>query len=195
MQTTTLNYENLHLHGELFANVFRTRHSIFNTQKGWEQPSVNSMEYDQYDTPATNWVTVHDGDKVVAGVRLNPTTARCGIYSYMLRDAQRGLLDGLPTDLLFEPAPISNRIWEGTRIFVSQEVPAQERRRVHLMLVQAMVKSARALGATSIIGVIPETLPKIGRRCGLDMTLAGPPMDIGGERNVCVDINIDPDRT
>ena len=42
-------------------------------------------------------------------MRLTPTTARCGIYSYMIRDAQRGLIDTIPHDLLYEEAPVSDK--------------------------------------------------------------------------------------
>ena len=38
-------------------------------------------------------VAVHEYGQVLGGLRMTPTTARCGIYSYMIRDAQRGLLE------------------------------------------------------------------------------------------------------
>jgi putative ATPase len=50
--------------------------------------------------------------RVMAGVRLTPTTADCGIYSYMVRDAQRGLLDTIPGNLLWDTAPIAPHIWD-----------------------------------------------------------------------------------
>ena len=50
------------------------------------------MEFDQYDTPQSSAVVVHEFGRVLAGVRLLPTTAYCGCYTYMLKDAQRGLL-------------------------------------------------------------------------------------------------------
>ncbi|HHI70120.1 MAG TPA: N-acyl-L-homoserine lactone synthetase, partial [Rhodobacteraceae bacterium] len=88
MQTTTLSFENIHQNGELFANMFRARRELFIVQNKWDLPEALGMEYDQYDTPASRWVVVHDDlGKVLAGNRLTPTTARCGIYSYMIRDA------------------------------------------------------------------------------------------------------------
>ena len=50
------------------------------------------MEFDQYDTPRAAGSPSTTRGEVLAGIRLTPTTARCGIYSYMIRDAQRGLL-------------------------------------------------------------------------------------------------------
>ncbi len=59
MQTTTLSFENMHNHGELFANVFRARRQTFIVQNKWDLPEADGMEYDQYDTPASRWVAVH----------------------------------------------------------------------------------------------------------------------------------------
>ena len=112
MQATTLSYDNRHNHGELFANMFRARHRTFIQNAKWDLPEANGMEFDQYDTPASRWVCVHRDGEVMAGVRLTPTTHRCGIYTYMIRDAQRGLLETIPRDLLNFEAPIDPNIWE-----------------------------------------------------------------------------------
>ena len=63
--------------------------------------------------------------QVLAGVRLTPTTAKVGIYSYMIRDAQRGLMPTIPDSLLFEEAPVASHIWESSRVFVTEAVPAK----------------------------------------------------------------------
>jgi N-acyl-L-homoserine lactone synthetase len=190
MEVTTLSYENLHNHGELFANMFRARHRAFIQQNKWDLPEANGMEFDQYDTPASRWLVVHEHGEVLAGIRLTPTTHRCGIYSYMIRDAQKGLLESIPTNLLYEPAPVAEHIWESSRVFVSEQVPASQRLRVQLQLRHEMVVSARALGATSVLGLIPENSRRLGRRVGLDCEPAGPIMDIGGLDCVCVTISM-----
>ena len=86
MQTTTLSFANIHNHGELFANVLRARRQSFIVQNKWDLPEAMGMEYDQYVTPASRWVAVHEFGEVYAGIRLTPPTARCGIYSYLIRD-------------------------------------------------------------------------------------------------------------
>jgi acyl homoserine lactone synthase len=79
MQTTTLSFANMHNHGELFANMLRARRELFIVHNKWNLPEAMGMEYDQYDTPASRWVVVHDEDgKVLAGNRLTPTTHGCG---------------------------------------------------------------------------------------------------------------------
>ena len=82
MQTTTLSFENLHNHGKLFANLFRARKQSLIVEKNWDRPEALDMEYDQYDTPASRWIAIHEMGEVLGGLRLTPTTAKCGIYSY-----------------------------------------------------------------------------------------------------------------
>ncbi|WP_370251443.1 acyl-homoserine-lactone synthase [Nioella sp.] len=190
MQVTTLSFENMHNHGELFANMLRARHQTFIVQNRWDLPEANGMEFDQYDTPASRWVTVHDNGHVMAGVRLTPTTHRCGIYTYMIRDAQRGLLDTIPADLLDRPAPVASHVWESSRVFVSREVPAKLRFRVQMQLISEMVRSARDMGATELIGIIPENSPRLARRVGLDCIPAGRVLEFDGENSVCVSISM-----
>lgn len=186
MQATTLSYDNLHLHGRLFANVFRARHAVFIQQAGWDLPQADGMEFDQYDTPATRWVCAHEGEKVLASVRLTPTTHRCGIYSYMIRDAQNGLLPTIPRDLIGFEAPVDPAVWESSRVFVVDGLSAGERIRAHGILIQEMVRAARVLGAHTLLGIIPEHSPRLARRVGLDCEPVGPVVDTGGIRSVCV---------
>jgi len=190
MQTTTLSFANLHNHGELFANLFRARKQSFIEQNNWDLPEAMGMEYDQYDTPASRWIAVHQGGEILAGIRLTPTTARCGIYSYMIRDAQRHLLDSIPADLLDYEAPIADTIWESSRVFVSHSTPMNIRRRVHAYLIMEMTKAARELGATEVLGLIPANWPRWAGRCGLNAQAAGRVMDFDGHKSQCVSIDL-----
>ncbi|MEJ2035549.1 MAG: acyl-homoserine-lactone synthase [Maritimibacter sp.] len=190
MQTTTLSFANIHNHGELFANLLRARRQSFIVQNKWELPEAMGMEFDQYDTPASRWVAVHHLGQVYAGIRLTPTTARVGIYTYMIRDAQRGLLDSIPSDLLFEEAPVAENVWESSRVFVAHDTPQKLRRVVHLQLIEEMTKTARDLGATKVLGLIPANWPRWAKRRGLDAEAAGRVMHIDGIDNQCVSINL-----
>jgi acyl homoserine lactone synthase len=190
MQTTSLSFANLHNHGELFANMFRARRQSSIVQNKWDLPEAMGMEYDQYDTPASRWVAVHEFGEVLAGIRLTPTTARCGIYSYMIRDAQMGLLDSIPQDLLYDEAPISESIWESSRVFVSHSTLMKIRRRVHAYLITEMTKTAREMGATQVLGLIPASWPRWASRRGLEAHAAGRVMQIDGIDNQCVSIDL-----
>ena len=191
MEATTLSFENLHNHGELFANLLRARRQSFIEKNKWDLPEALGMEYDQYDTPASRWVAVHNSaGTVLAGIRLTPTTARCGIYTYMIRDAQRGLLDSIPQDLLHFEAPVDGYVWESSRVFVSNATPAKDRRRVHLSLMHEMSRAARDLGAAQLLGLIPANWPRWAPRCGINASAAGPVMEIDGVNNQCVSIDL-----
>lgn len=157
MQSTTLSFANMHNHGELFANILRARRESFIVKNNWDLPETMGMEYDQYDTPVSRWLAVHDDTgRVLAGVRLTPTTARCGIYSYMIRDAQNGLLDSIPTDLLYDAAPVLSTTWEATRGFVVHDIPAGMRQRVRLQLVMQMLSTSREEGITKLLALLPS---------------------------------------
>jgi N-acyl-L-homoserine lactone synthetase len=190
MQTTTLSFANMHNHGELFANLLRARRQTFIERNHWNLPEAMGMEFDQYDTPASRWVAVHQLGRVYAGIRLTPTTARVGIYTYMIRDAQRGLLDSIPQDLLFEEAPVAENIWESSRVFVAHDTPEKLRRVVHLHLIAEMTKAARGLGATRVLGLIPANWPRWARRRGLEAEAAGPVLHIDGLDNQVVSISL-----
>ena len=158
MQTTTLSFSNLHVHGKLFANLFRARRESFIVQKNWDLPQADGMEFDQYDTPQSRWIAVHEAGEVLGGFRLTPTTARCGVYSYMIRDAQKGILGGsIPTDLLYGEAPVDPSVWECTRVFVNHATPQAIRRKVHFSMVDAMTASAREVGASRLIALTGAT--------------------------------------
>lgn len=181
MLSTTLSFANLHNHGELFANILRARRESFIVRNNWNLPETMGMEFDQYDTPVSRWLAVHDaGGHVLAGVRLTPTTARCGIYSYMIRDAQRGLLESIPEDLLHGEAPVDEATWEVTRGFVAHNLPAAMRQRVRIKLVRQMLRTSREEGIGRMLALLPSNWSRWAARCNLDMNAAGRNMNMGG---------------
>ena len=190
MLTTTLSFANLHNHGELFANMLRARRELFIVHNKWDLPEALGMEYDQYDTPASRWVVVHDDDgRVLAGNRLTPTIAKCGIYSYMIRDAQRGLLDTIPANLLTSVAPVGDHIWESSRLFVAHDVPSSIRRRVYAQLIAQLGDTVRSLGATHCLTLLAATWPRWADRVGVKMKAMGPVMEIDAIDNQVVEMD------
>jgi N-acyl-L-homoserine lactone synthetase len=186
MQTTTLSFKTLSEHGALFTSVLKARHESFIVQRKWDLPQADGMEFDQYDTPQSRWIAVHDFGRVLAGIRLTPTTAKCGIYSYMIRDAQLGLLASIPPSLLYNEAPVGAHIWEASRVFVAGDVPQSLRGRVHHELMSEMVRTAREEGATQIIALCPRAWMRWMRRLGYSTEHVGPCLDIGGSENQAI---------
>lgn len=181
MHSTTLSFANMHNHGELFANILRARRESFIVRNQWDLPETMGMEYDQYDTPQSRWLAVHDDTgRVLAGVRLTPTTAKCGMYSYMIRDAQAGLLSSIPQDLLFQEAPVADDIWEVTRGFIVQDLPAAVRLKARMHLVLQMLRASDEEGIKTLIALLPSNWSRWAARCSLDMRAAGRNMNMGG---------------
>ncbi len=180
IRSVTMSFRNMHAYGDLLVNYLEARKSIFRDKLGWHVPEADGMEFDQYDTPFCRWVVLHEYGEVLGGVRMLPTTAKCGIYSYMLRDAQLGVLDDLPTDVLFFKAPVEDSVWEATRFFVTDAVPAKRRRLIQSMLFKSMSQTAIDNGATHILGIVPSVWSRWARRLGVDATPIGAKFSIDG---------------
>jgi acyl homoserine lactone synthase len=186
MRRTTLSFSNMHQYGDLFVSLLKARKKIFIDRLHWSLPEAEGMEFDQYDTPLSRWIVVHEFGEILAGIRLTPTTARCGVYSYMLRDAQKGMLESIPTDVLFFKAPVNPRIWEASRVFVSSAVPAHRRLAVQSLLVDQLTRTARDHGATHVIGIVPAIWSRWLRRLDLSAVPVGPKLEIDGITTQCI---------
>jgi len=144
-------------------------------------PGTKGAEDGQCDTPQSRWISVHDdGGGVLAGVRLTPTTARCGIYSYMIRDAQNGLLESIPANLLDTPAPVQEGIWEVTRGFVASGIRSNIRKEVRTNSVLQMLRTSREEGIRTMLPLLPSNWARWASRCQLAMKAAGPKLNQDG---------------
>lgn len=183
IEATTISFRTLSQHGDLLVKFMEARKRVFIDTLKWDVPSVDGMEFDQYDTPNAKWVVIHEGGKVLGGVRLMSTTATCGIYSYMLRDAQLGVLHSIPRDVLFLEAPVDPKVWEASRLFITEEVAASLRGQVQGALMAEMAKTAGAQGATHVIGIVPAVFSRWLRRLDLAAVPVGPRFAIDGTRS------------
>ncbi|MDU8926865.1 acyl-homoserine-lactone synthase [Alisedimentitalea sp. MJ-SS2] len=190
LKTTAMSLASVHEFGDLYVNFMRERKRVFVDQLGWNLPTADDMEFDQYDNPFCRLVAVHEYGEILAGIRLSPTTARVGLHSYMLRDAQLGLLENIPNDVLFFDAPVDATVWEATRVFISDTVSADRRPLIQRALINQMVDTARKQGANSIIGIVPSIYPRWLRRLNLDAVPVGPKFDIDGSRLQAILFNI-----
>lgn len=190
LRASVLCYRNIHHFGGLFVCYLRARHDVFIRQRGWNLPEVDGMEFDQYDTPLARFVVIHEFGEVLAGIRLTPTTARVGLHSYMIRDAQLGQLKDLPTDVLFFPAPVSDQIWEASRLFVSQAVQSSRRGHVQTLLMTTMARAARDVGAKQVIGIVPAVFRRWLQRIGMSASPVGPEIEIDDVRTCAALFNV-----
>jgi len=190
LRANVLSFSNMHRFGDLWAAFMRARKEVFVDRLNWSLPTVDGMEFDQYDTPFSRWVVIHEYGEILAGVRLSPTTAKVGLHSYMLRDAQLGLLEGIPTDVLFFEAPVEDRILEATRLFITDAVPAERRLAVQAALMNNFARAARGMGATHVIGIVPAVWSRWLRRLEMGAVPVGPRFEIDGTRSQAALFNV-----
>ena len=69
---------------------------------------------------------------------------------------------------------MSDTIWEASRLFVSQNVPAAQRSAVQKELMRALSAAALSMGAKQVIGIVPAVWSRWLRRLGLDAVAVGP---------------------
>lgn len=109
---------------ELVPRFLHYRKEVFVDRKEWALHAAEGNEFEQYDTFDTVYVIAHRDREVVGGARLKRCDTTWGngkiVYSYMIRDACRGLLPGMPTDLCFDEPPVDPLAWELTR-FAAKE--------------------------------------------------------------------------
>ena len=189
-RAAVLSFANMHRHGNLWSAFMQARKSVFVDRLNWTLPIADGMEFDQYDTPFARWIVLHEYGEILAGVRLMPTTARVGLYSYMLRDAQLGLLENIPRDVLFFEAPVEERIFEATRLFITDDVPAERRLAVQAALMGNFARAARAEGATHVIGIVPAVWSRWLRRLEMGAVPVGPRFEIDGTRSQAALFNV-----
>lgn len=180
IKANTITFRTISQHGDLLVRFMEARKKVFIDTLHWSVPETDGMEFDQYDTPLARWIVIHEFGQVLGGVRLMPTTSQCGVYSYMLRDAQKGLLSDIPTDVLFLEAPVVDHVWEASRLFITDEVPAQRRHQVQAALMAQMSQTAREQGASHVIGIVPAVFSRWLRRLGLDAVPVGRRFEIDG---------------
>ena len=88
-----VTWETAHLFGEAWISHHRLRHRLFVERQGWEGPTHNSLEYDQFDTPAAVYLLWRDEAGQARGVtRLIPTER-----PYMLKEIWPDMVDTLPS--------------------------------------------------------------------------------------------------
>ncbi|MBP6750360.1 MAG: hypothetical protein KA144_12025 [Xanthomonadaceae bacterium] len=167
-----------HTASPLYPRYFAFRQRIFNQLLGYWDSGYpvysfpartaavdDAFEYDAYDLPKTIYTAYVDptDDQIQGCFRLLPADAQ-----YMVRDSvERGIWQGVE---LLEPLPVSNRIYEGSRIAIAPGLPQPMRRRIRDALVLSNVEMAVRIGFDAMIGIMSDAIwTSVYRRRGLDV--------------------------
>ncbi len=163
-------------HATFLRQYHELRKQVFVDSLDWDLSSHDGMEWDQYDTPqSVNILTEEDG-RCVGGCRL----LRCDLghkvgeieYSYMLRDAFRGLLRDIPSSVISH-APTTNDEWEMTRA-ISGRDPRQFKE-----LLNAAGDYVRSQGGRYCMFISRPSCLRLGAIWGYEIEALGPITKIG----------------
>jgi acyl homoserine lactone synthase len=143
-----LSWETAHLHGETWISHHRLRHRLFVERQGWDVPTVYGLEYDEFDTPAAQYLLWADNAGDARGVvRLLPT-----VRPYMLKK--------LWPDMISGKLPESDSVWEATRFGCDQSLGPAIRRKAVAEMLCAMQEFGIAHGIKLYLAVMPVRLLK-----------------------------------
>lgn len=172
-----------------FTELARLRYREFVLRRGWKLPSIDDCEFDQYDNLWAWYLVIKAHNTVVAGMRFVPSLAHGKSYSYMIRDAQEGVID-LPRDLLYDVAPTSCEVWEGTRTCLSNQLSHTQRKEVWQLLAAGIKGAGAFCHAEKVITFTPASWPRWYPVVGLEAKAIGPVLEVAGAAAQCVEIDV-----
>ncbi|MCG8597663.1 MAG: hypothetical protein MI785_25300 [Kiloniellales bacterium] len=182
MSVVCLDWETAHTHGEAWISHHRLRHRLFVERQGWNLPTYNGLEYDQFDTPAAKYLLWLDESGTARGVtRLLPTTE-----AYMVKEVWPDLVD----DLL----PESASIWEATRFGCDRDLEPALRRRV----IAEMICACQEFGVSHDIRRYLSVMPvRIFRQviiaAGCPVEFLGPIRKLASHRTAAAYVSVSAD--
>jgi N-acyl-L-homoserine lactone synthetase len=163
MTLLCLSWETAHLQGKAWISHHHLRYRAFIERQRWNLPTYRGLEYDQFDTPAAQYIVWLDkeGD-ARACVRLIPTT-----QPYQVKLLWPDLIEG--------PPPQTPSIWEATRFCCDQNLDSRTRNRV----VAALICGCQEFGIThqisKFLGVMPlKIFERVIAATGCKITRVGP---------------------
>lgn len=161
-------------------NMYRLRAKVFKERMGWDIPTMSGMEIDGYDALDPSYMLISEPDHKVRGCcRLLPTEG-----PYMLRDTFPELLHGLP-------APEGKTVWELSRFAIetgeSQTFGFAE---LALESMREMVSFGDRMGIDRYVIVTTTAIERLLQRAGVAVMRFGPPIRIGVENSVALDIDL-----
>jgi acyl-homoserine lactone synthase len=105
--------DNRHLFEDMLEQMWRQRSAVFVDNMGWDLPTKNGLEIDEYDRDDTVYLLASDGDRnVTASARLLPTTGP-------------HLMTDLFSDMCETGVPTGPKIWEISRYYVRPMTPTR----------------------------------------------------------------------
>ena len=158
---------------ELIADYFALRKQVFVEQMGWQLSAYDRYESEEYDNPIyPHYVIAQKKGRVIAGARLlrcDTQIKQNGVtYSYMIRDAAKGLID-LPPNLIDEEPPVDAQSWELTRLVSIDPDPT-----VSQSIMDISYQYMKRLGARQVLLLARPSIMRFVRKSGYEPKAIGP---------------------
>ena len=157
---------------DLVGSYLELRREVFVEKMSWALDHAEGLEFEQYDSMSTVYIVAHRGRRAVGGARLCRTDRSMGTgqvsYSYMIRDAVRGLLPGLPRDLCYEEPPRDPAVWELTRLATVGDAS------ISRMVLQAANDFLHREGAEECLFLGPAAFIRMAKSLGWNPQPLGP---------------------
>lgn len=158
---------------DLFQQSLRLRYQTFVLQYGWQLPTVGQNESDQYDSIFAHHVLLLDGRRVIATIRLLPTTHDIFGITYMILDAHRGKLAGMPAKIMKREI-ISHSTWEASRMAICKSIPRNQIYPIIKQLILTAQLQIRNKGGSSMLGLMKPQFINIFKRLEIPVQQFGP---------------------
>lgn len=157
-----------HLFGDALASQARLRYRVFVKDRKLPHTHYEGLEYDEFDTPAATYLIWRDTSLAVRGlIRMLPTSMPYMMQKYWPELCQTREL------------PVSNEVWELTRVCVDRSYPAHVRLRLLPELLCAAQEFCLQRGARAAVGVTRRHLVEHYIRSGVSWL--GEPAQVEGE--------------
>jgi N-acyl-L-homoserine lactone synthetase len=181
MHNITFDLSDLHRYGTAFFDFLKLRKRFFVDVLGWDIPHNDTVEMDQYDNPLAHYSLVIRDGEVIGGARAMATTSSWGSHTYMLRDAVAGRLSSIP-DRVMSGEINTDRVWECTRLVISDEVTGHADRAECLhLIVEGLVTVANDHGGSELMSLSPLPLMRALRQLGYSANRIGEPYSNPGD--------------
>ncbi|AUR38373.1 N-acyl-L-homoserine lactone synthetase (plasmid) [Phaeobacter piscinae] len=173
---------------DLYHQSLALRKRVLVDQFKWPLVTLGDLESDQYDTLFAHHIVATKGGCAIGTIRLLPCSHHLFGSTYMILDAHRGRLPGMPTDLL-EAEITDPGSWEASRLAICSSIPKEQRNLVLSGLVQAASEHIRANGGNRMLGLMRPVFIRILNNLGFSVSQIGPTR-IQADGAICV-INYD----
>lgn len=167
-------------HSKELLSMYHLRASVFKERMGWNIPIMGGMEIDGYDALDPTYMLISESDQNVCGCcRLLPTEG-----PYMLRNTFPELLHG-------QPPPEGKEVWELSRFAIkTRNTHTFGFAELALRAMREMVSFGDAHGIERYVIVTTVGIERLLRGAGISVRRFGPPMLIGIEKSVALDIDL-----